>query len=128
MTRFPFAKRKSPFRERGTDGSNPPPSSGESGANPTRHPFGPHSMHRRRCRSQHGNRVSSRGSMPLYDRGNRPERTPARRLDSARRGQITMNTDKTNAMRVLDRLVIEYEFREYTADPRFFSGNGGGKY
>jgi hypothetical protein len=91
-------------------------------------PFGPHSMHRRRCRSQRGNRVSSRGSMPLFDRGNRPERTPARRLDSARRGQITMNTDKTNAMRVLDRLVIEYEFREYTADPRFFSGNGGGKY
>src|SRR6202011_2042234 len=39
MTRFPFAKRKSPFRERGTDGSNPPPSSGESGANPTRHPL-----------------------------------------------------------------------------------------
>jgi hypothetical protein len=39
-----------------------------------------------------------------------------------------MNTDKTNAMRVLDRLVIEYEFCEYTADPRFFSGNGGGKY
>ena len=35
MTRFPFAKRKSPFRERGADGSNPPPSSGESDANLT---------------------------------------------------------------------------------------------
>jgi hypothetical protein len=35
LPRFAFAKTESPFRDRGTEGSNPAPSSSESAANPT---------------------------------------------------------------------------------------------